>query len=276
MQPNNNAINNSVEKTTPASTPVSGSVEMLEKPAMTESPNNDVVFNDKPKKSHGMVIGMVLLALLAAGGIGFGVWAMMDGNQQKDALNSQISSLKKQINDLQDKINDGGDGGSGEISGNDNYKNAVLKPSASGQSYAINLMTYKMADGRQLSITVKDGKIDRCYVYKDGNYLEECSIDGVVGEIASVIKFQSPGQDVMNPGVGFIMEDGTVSYFLLADALENYNISIKGKIKIDGFVINAIDVNNIPTDPNVTGGFAETVFILNDGTFVSYDDSMLE
>lgn len=34
------------------------------------------------KKSNGMVLGMILLALLAIGGIGFGVWAYMNSNNQ--------------------------------------------------------------------------------------------------------------------------------------------------------------------------------------------------
>ena len=66
--------------------------------------NNDVVFRDKPKMNKGMIVGMVCLALLAVGGISFGVWAMMDGNAQKEQLNSQIVTLKQQNSELQDKI----------------------------------------------------------------------------------------------------------------------------------------------------------------------------
>ena len=38
---------------------------------------NDVVFRDKPKKSKGMMFGMILFAILAAGGIGFGIDRMV-------------------------------------------------------------------------------------------------------------------------------------------------------------------------------------------------------
>lgn len=65
---------------------------------------SDVVFQDKPKKNLGMILGMVFLVILAAGGIGFGVWAMMDGNSQKEQLNTQITSLKGQVSELQGKI----------------------------------------------------------------------------------------------------------------------------------------------------------------------------
>ncbi|MDO4747108.1 MAG: hypothetical protein Q4A70_02080 [Candidatus Saccharibacteria bacterium] len=63
------------------------------------------------KTGNGMLIGMILCALIALGGVGFGVWAMMDGNTQKEQLNSQISALKSQVNELQEKISTGpGDG----------------------------------------------------------------------------------------------------------------------------------------------------------------------
>lgn len=60
----------------------------------------------KKKSGGGLIIAMVFVILLAAGGIGFGVWAMMDGNQQKEELNSQITSLKKQNSELMEKISD--------------------------------------------------------------------------------------------------------------------------------------------------------------------------
>ena len=64
------------------------------------SSKDDVVFADKPK-GNGMLLGMILLGVLAVGGIGFGVWTMMDGNSQKEQLNLQISALKQQNEELQ-------------------------------------------------------------------------------------------------------------------------------------------------------------------------------
>ena len=72
--------------------------------AMPVSGGNDVVFQDKPKKSHGMLYGMILLAILAAGGIGFGVWAMMDGNSRAQKKDEQISQLQSQLSDLSNQI----------------------------------------------------------------------------------------------------------------------------------------------------------------------------
>lgn len=52
------------------------------------------------KPGKGLIIGMIVCAIIAVGGIGFGVWAMMDGNTQKEQLNLQISALKNQNNEL--------------------------------------------------------------------------------------------------------------------------------------------------------------------------------
>ena len=69
--------------------------------------NGPSVVEGKGGKKTGWILGLVILAIIAAGGVGFGVWAWMDGNTQKDALNEQISSLKKQNNELLDQM--GGD-----------------------------------------------------------------------------------------------------------------------------------------------------------------------
>ena len=64
-----------------------------------------IELDQKPKKKNkGMVFGMVFLALLAIGGIGFGVWALLDKNQSTETLNSQISTLKTQNTDLLDQL----------------------------------------------------------------------------------------------------------------------------------------------------------------------------
>ena len=65
---------------------------------------SDIVFRNGPKSNKGMIAGMVCLALLAIGGISFGVWAMMDGNAKVEQLSAQIDALKQQNSELQEKI----------------------------------------------------------------------------------------------------------------------------------------------------------------------------
>lgn len=66
----------------------------------------DIVFRNAEKKNTGMVVGMVILALLAAGGIGFGVWAYLSGNQKEAKLNEQIAGLQSQVAEQQVEIAD--------------------------------------------------------------------------------------------------------------------------------------------------------------------------
>ena len=61
------------------------------------------------KSGHGMLIGLILCILLAIGGIGFGVWAMIDGNTQKTNFEKQISELRAQNNKLLEQLAEGGD-----------------------------------------------------------------------------------------------------------------------------------------------------------------------
>ena len=80
MQPN---ANSNMMNSAPQTTPI--------------NPGGDIVFNNKPKKNKGMVTGLIILAMLATGGIAFGVWAYLDGNQKTANLNNQISDLKSQL-----------------------------------------------------------------------------------------------------------------------------------------------------------------------------------
>ena len=68
--------------------------------------NSDVVFRDKPKINKGVIVGMVCLALLAVGGISFGVWAMMDGNAKVTKKNEQIAELNSKLTEEKQSVSD--------------------------------------------------------------------------------------------------------------------------------------------------------------------------
>ena len=89
MEQDNNTVNTQVD--VPVSVP--------------EQNNMMAEGNEKKKGGNGVLIGLVLCVIAAVAGIGFGVWAMMDGNTQKDNYEKQISSLRNQIGELQNKIN---------------------------------------------------------------------------------------------------------------------------------------------------------------------------
>ena len=78
--------------------PNTAGVQNVPNPQMRgAAPGGDIVLDNSGKKGKGMAIGMICLAILAVAGIGFGVWAFLDGNQQKTELNNQINSLNAQI-----------------------------------------------------------------------------------------------------------------------------------------------------------------------------------
>ena len=84
-------------------------------------PSNDVVFQDASDKKNnkiGIILGFVLLVLIAAGGVGFGVWAMMDGDAQIKKLNEQIDDLRQQNSELQEMIDKADSGSNSEKENN--------------------------------------------------------------------------------------------------------------------------------------------------------------
>ena len=62
-----------------------------EMPTTPMNPGDNLVFRDKPKKNTGMIVGMVILAILAAGGIGFGVWAYLSRKQKNTRDTTKIN-----------------------------------------------------------------------------------------------------------------------------------------------------------------------------------------
>lgn len=69
--------------------------KIVEEISPTEQ-NKVASFNEKTKKaSKGMIWGMACLAILAVGGVGFGVWAMLDKNQNEGEV--QVSENDNQV-----------------------------------------------------------------------------------------------------------------------------------------------------------------------------------
>ena len=236
-----------------------------------------------PKKSNkGMILGMVFLAILAIAGIGFGVWTMLDSNTQKEQLNSQITTLKAQNNELLDKISDSTEDETIEIETEDNSANPVLVSKNSEEEFTIRFQSsnfIEKAGSNVVDIAVKNGEITECQLGKkdsDGEAkVKDCNVTGINGKIFDVIEFGS-GQDSGLFQIGFIMADGTVKYLdTLYNLAENNDFSVKGTVKIDGFVTNTVGVS-VADIVRGYGGYHTTVFILKDGSYVKFDESMLK
>ena len=247
MQPNNNAMS--------AGTPtVAPSVNAT-------AQKDDIVFSDKSRRGSGMMIGMIVLALLAAGGIGFGVWAYLE---------SQLVGQSTVI------------GNDGAVNGVNDYKNPVIKSTNSEKSYSImfeSSLINSNTDANIVSINLENGAVSSCELGKrtyeaDGgngtSMAGSCRITGLDGEIYRIVEIGA-GHDNSENVIGFIMTDGTVKYIPLYDAIERNEFAVKGSLKIDGYVIDKCDIN---VGEGMTG-YHSTVFVLSDGTFIEYDKSML-
>ena len=73
----------------------------------------------KKERKTGWILAIILLLLIAAGGVGFGVWMWMDGNAQKEALNNQISDLQQTNNNLMAQLDNANSTVSVDADGNE-------------------------------------------------------------------------------------------------------------------------------------------------------------
>lgn len=139
-----------------------------------------------------------------------------------------------------------------------------------------------------VQLAVTDGNIVGCDLFthtiaQSGNdaietnkFEKNCSgINGLSGKIYKIV-LAGEGQDSSRSNVGFIMENGTVNYIptedLIKELVNNGTATIKGTLKIDGFVTDAFTVN--ASDDGVTS-YATTIFVLSNGTYVNYSNNML-
>lgn len=66
--------------------------------------SGDIVFSDKPKKSRAMVIWMVVLIILAVGGIGFGIGSWMIAFDKGMRQEEEIMTLRSQLAEATESV----------------------------------------------------------------------------------------------------------------------------------------------------------------------------
>lgn len=98
QQPNMDSMN--TEQVVTEQITVAQAEPTIPQPEQAVPSQND---DGKKKKTNTMLLALIFCLILAAGGIGFGVWAMLDGNSRASSLNSQIASLNSQIATLQEQ-----------------------------------------------------------------------------------------------------------------------------------------------------------------------------
>lgn len=107
MQPNqgNNVPNRPVVTRRPVNArPTTSATARVPEDAGPTFDNGPSIVGSKGGRKTGWVLAIILLLLIAAGGVGFGVWAYMDGNNTKNSLNAQIVDLQRQNSELQEQL----------------------------------------------------------------------------------------------------------------------------------------------------------------------------
>ena len=116
------------------------------------------------KTGNGMLIGMILCALIALGGVGFGVWAMMDGNSQVAKKDEQIADLRGQLAEKSEAVVE-------DIT--------VVDVEGDNVGTSVNVADYIYIGEWGLKIRIPEGlqnKID--YNFSNGDYLEITDFSG--------------------------------------------------------------------------------------------------
>lgn len=276
---------------------VGSQMETATNVTMTSAPDNIMAQNPNNKKKDKMskkqIVGLVVLSLIAVGGVLFGVYGMNSQNSQIEELKVRATNAEGKVAELEtEKITVTEPSGvtteitdSAKVS---NSRTPVIISKDSGEEYSFNFeaTVNGHSDANNIMITVKEGEVTYCsigkkqYTQTNGgdspgysiSEVSSCTINGLSGKIYKVIDFWS-GQMKMDDNIGFILEDGTVEYFKFSDAIANSNINVK-KLNINGSVVDAFDVGINPTTSPV-GGYVSTIFVLADGSYVKYDESML-
>ena len=280
MEPNQNTntVQNTAGASTVANVSSASSTPLTASDATMKSSktSSDVVFQDKPKKNMGVILTIVLLALLTAGGIGFGVWAMMDGNSQVAKKDEQIADLWGQLAEKGSVVvDDTTITNDGDVNSSMNPIIRATSPAQYSIRHSISLYDVENMNGSTMTFITTDGGSLECR-YPSLAETGGCSINGVPDGIYKIITIFE-GNGIGSEKVGFLMSDGTVWFAPIynnSDANAGVNRELQAKkANIDGFVKDIVEVNYI-SDINRGYGAISTVFVMDDNSLIKYDDSL--
>ena len=154
MEPNQNTI-----RIPDTNTPTPNNLPNIENVPEPPKENLMAAGTKEKKGGKGMLIGLILCLLLATGGIGFGVWAMMDRSTTKDNLNAQIVSLKAQNSELLEQAgNTVIDEDAAIISTgiNNNLAQNLIAPYIGAFNYLSNIFDYNFSEDVKVEIAYKN------------------------------------------------------------------------------------------------------------------------
>lgn len=244
----------------------------------------------KDKMSKKQIIGLVVLSLIAVGGVLFGVYGMNSQNEQIAELTAKVSDAEEKAAAIEtEKIEIAEPEGEEIADITVNSQNPVVRSSDPDEGFLLNFnaTVYGDPNANNVFMTVENGEIVACeigkkeYAASNGgeaasysvSKVKDCVINGVSGKIYKVVDFWA-GQMKMDDNIGFILEDGTVEYVKFSDLIANSEVNVK-KLNVGGPVVDAFDVGVHPTNSSV-GGYVSTVFVLGNGEVVKYSEAMVE
>ena len=254
------------------------------------------ISDNKQGNGRGLKIATIVACVVAVLGIGFGMYGMIQSSQKE----SQISDLKVQIEGPHgevttletDEIKVSDDSQIITISDSATKRQNPVISATAPRRYSLGFDSPRFFIGSNnyyVRLGIVDGSINSCGLYthtvdwvgydaiEKDKFEKDCDgISGISGKIYKAID-AGEGQDASSSNVAFIMEDGTVSYIpaeeLVQEVVNNGSATIKGILNIDGFVVDAFTVG--VSEEGSIGGYATTIFVLSDGTYIKYDNSML-
>lgn len=253
---------------------------------------------DTQRKSTGLIAGMIVCAILAAGGVGFGLWGVIKSNDELSKPVVQITKDDGTVVTIEpDKVVMSDDTKTIMIddfeSSNVIKKNPIITaipPKVYNFGFSSPKFSSDMNDPYEYDVRlgVQDGKISSCSLYRvsrvwvdddtangfveNSEFGRDCSMEGPSGRFYKIV-LAGAGHDARWANIAFIMEDGTVEYIPM-EAIRNGDFTVKGKLAIDGFVVDAIEVG--VGEEGVSGGYRATIFVLSDGSYIEFSEAMLE
>lgn len=199
---------------------------------MESNPNTSPMGMTQKKSGKGMLYGMIIFAILAIGGISFGVWAMMDGNSKVANLEKQVTDLRAQNNKLLEQLAEYSVD-NGDDDDNDEMVNDVLI-----DEWALKI---KIGDNiKVLSIDLANkGDFEEAYIRAVSSDLADVIMNmdvSITGNIPGNYIIRSQQSTIKQPGVDIdlmpVYNDGEYNYFTyqptgyVLEGLEQYTDQI--------------------------------------------------
>ena len=248
--------------------------------AMVQGALDEGMNGEKSKMSKKQVVGLVVLSLIAIGGVLFGIYGMNSQNEQIAQLTVRATDAEERAAQLETEkttiVNS--DGEITEIADSAlNYQNPVVRAESETDVYEVtyDIPVYAQGDGinTSLYLSTDGGQLKRCGL---SNSAEKCAISGLPSDIYKMATIYE-GNGHGSEKIGFLASDGSVWYVYVyngGDVNQGLDMNpIAKKANIDGFVKDIISINFSYVDGP---GHASTIFVMSDNSFVKYDESMFE